>query len=908
MKTNRIRVLVAALVVVAFAVASADPAAAFIRLTRQGTTSVVQAHWNDNELPLKSAVDPTNNDLPAATALAVVQASAQAWTDINTCYFAADVHQWGAPETAPDLEFDGQNSVFFDMAGVNFAPGGQVIAFVRSIVDLADGHTLDADLVFNDRDFYSSTTSPVTPPPAGPPAQSSIDLQSVLTHEYGHYFGLDHTSVGNSTMIPFIISNSTVQRSLELDDRAGLSAVYPESAARGLSPGANDFHATTGRISGTVVSGFNGSAIFGAHVEAINLAAPTTANTISAISGELTVRNGQGDWTIYGLPPGSYAVRIVPLDGRSTIAADANVGGLFNGLDINFEPEFYNGAGEGPNGFDDPPGNFAPVAAIAGTTTGGVAFQTNTYPGRVTIAQYGAIENFVTAGNNSYLAVRFDPPFDPPYTITSIRFPTALLGAGTAAVFPSVSLCPMNPATGGPDLANPLFTQAPYNGSVNGSNTIPINLPVGSAGQTYFWVMQFPARTPPAVPANFPFVRLDITTLDRGLFANMYAVTLAGAPSIIIDRHLVVDMICQMPESEVPIAAARSFGGNRRATQTEFAYSVPPGDVRADGFAMPANSLDHVDLVVRGVVSDFSYAAQGSAGAGTNQFHVSPGPSSTVPLIWSTQAVDKNGNRSLTSNVTITGFNEDADEPNGRVNEPKVLTTPVVNAAKTYSPAGDQDYYEVSGKPGDLIEASATAVGQDGQNNMDLVMLLFDGSGELVAFNDDFSGLNPKVTYAVPPPSGNANSKAARKYRILVTDLPGSALAPTAPPQVRTGQGYQLSANVTTPVALAGRLSREIDPNTLFLENTGPNPANPTAKFLFAVPRSVGAGTNVTMRIYDVSGRMVRTLVDGFRAAGPHMVLWDGTDDRGRGVASGRYFARIQAASWTSTANVTLLK
>ncbi|HEU4723713.1 MAG TPA: matrixin family metalloprotease [Candidatus Eisenbacteria bacterium] len=906
MKTNRFRFIVAALLVVAFAVASADPAAAFIRLGRQAdaVSPVVQAHWLDSDLPLKSAVNSANNDIPPATALATVQACAQSWVDINTCYFTADVHEWGAPETAPDLEFDGQNSVFFDMAGVNFAPGGGVIAFVRSIVNLVDGQTLDADMVFNDRDFYSSVSSPgLTPAPAG---QTSVDLQAVLTHEYGHYFGLDHTSVAGSTMIPFI-SNDISQRTLELDDRAGLSDVYPESAARGLSPGAVDFRATTGVISGTVLNGFNGSAIFGAHVEAINLAIPNAANSISTISGEYTLRNGQGDFSIRGLPPGNYAVRIVPLDGINTTAADANVGGVYNGLDIGYEPEFWNGASESANGFTDPPNSFEPVAVAAGATSGGIAFQTNTYPGRVLIAQHGSFENIVTFRNTGYLAVRFDPPFDPPYTISNVQFPSFTFN-GIPAPFVSAKLCPMNPANGGPDIANAIFSQTPFNGNPNGINTVTLNYAVTDPGKTFFWVMQFPSQATPGFPNNFPFLRMDFTQLERGLFGNSYSVSLAGTPSISIDRNLAVDMTCQVPESEVPIVAPGSFGGNRRATQMEFSYRVPPTNTRADGFSLPANSLERTELVYRGVGADFSYSTKDSAGAGTNTFHYEPLPSSTVPTIWATQAIDKNGNRSLTSNVTIVGFNEDADEPNGRANEAKPLTTPVASRPESYSPAGDQDFYSVQAKPGDMIDASAASVGQDGNNNMDLVMFLFDNNGDLVAANDDFSGLNPRVTYVVPPPSGNSNSKAPRTYKILVSDITSSAFAPTAPPQVRTGQGYVLSANVTTPVSLAGRMGRTIDPNEFYFENSGPNPANPTAKFLYAIPKTVGAGSHVVMRIYDVSGRMIRTLVDGFQSAGPHSVIWDGKSDRGVGVSSGRYFARIQAGSWNSTTNVTILK
>src|SRR2546426_5433635 len=449
MKSNRIRIALAALGAFVFALTLVSPASAFIRLTRQGTTGVVQAHWLESSLPLVSVINPTNADIPSATALSVVQASANTWQDINTSFFTVNpVEYTGAPgQVAPALNAgDGQNSMFFDTAGVNFAVGSGVIAFVRSTIDLTDGHTLDADMVFNDHEFFSSTSSPNLTP--APPGQSSVDLQSVVTHEYGHYFGLDHTSLANATMIPFIIGD-TRQRTLELDDRAGNSTSYPESAARGLSPGAVDFGATTGTISGTVVSGFNGSAIFGAHVEAILISDPSPANAVSAISGELTVRNGQGEYEIHGLPPGDYAVRIVPLDGIHTIASDANVGGIFNGLDINFEVEFWNGAGEGSNGFVDLAADFTPVTASAGANSSGVNFITNTFPGQVDVAQFGQFENIVTFRDTGFLAKRFDLPFTPPYTITKVTFPSFTFNQQVGlpplpATFPSVRLVPLN--------------------------------------------------------------------------------------------------------------------------------------------------------------------------------------------------------------------------------------------------------------------------------------------------------------------------------------------------------------------------------------------------------------------------------------------------------------------------------
>ena len=602
MKSNRIRIALTVLGAVFFALTQVSPASAFIRLTRANATNtgVVQAHWLDSALPLKSVINATNGDLPSATALTVVQASAESWESINTSYFTVDpVEYTGAAGQLPPAlnSTDGQNSVFFDNSNTNFAPGSGVIAFVRSTIDLNDGHTLDADMVYNDREFYSSISSPsLTPPPAGT-GQASVDLQSVITHEYGHYFGLDHTSIANATMIPFIIAD-TRQRSLELDDRTGNAVIYPESAARGLSPGAVDFAATTGTVTGTVVSGYDASAIFGAHVEAFLLSDPSPANEISAISGELTVRNGQGDYKIYGLPPGDYAIAIIPLDGIHTIAADPNVGGIFNGIDINFEPEFWNGAGEGGNGFTDNANDFSPVTVGAGANSPGINFITNTFPGRCEIAQYGQFENFVTFRSPAgFLAKRFDLPFTPPYTINKVSFPTFTFN-GVPATFPSVRLCELNLATGGPNVATPLFQIAPYSGSPNGVNDVAINLTINDPDKVLFWAIEFP-NAPPSFPNNFPFVRMDFTNLERGLFANDMNLSLAGVGGTSIDRNLAISLTAQMGSPEqAPIVPVANLGANRTLTTMDFSFANPP-DKRLDGFPLPAGSINHVNLVRR---------------------------------------------------------------------------------------------------------------------------------------------------------------------------------------------------------------------------------------------------------------------------------------------------------------------
>lgn len=84
-----------------------------------------------------------------------------------------------------------------------------------------------------------------------------------------------------------------------------------------------------------------------------------------------------------------------------------------------------------------------------------------------------------------------------------------------------------------------------------------------------------------------------------------------------------------------------------------------------------------------------------------------------------------------------------------------------------------------------------------------------------------------------------------------------------------------------------------------------PNPFNPRTSVRYAVPATGLVG----LRIYDVAGRLVRTLVDGEpKTAGRHEVEWNGRDDRGVPVAAGVYFARVEAGGTDSSAKMVLLK
>ena len=88
------------------------------------------------------------------------------------------------------------------------------------------------------------------------------------------------------------------------------------------------------------------------------------------------------------------------------------------------------------------------------------------------------------------------------------------------------------------------------------------------------------------------------------------------------------------------------------------------------------------------------------------------------------------------------------------------------------------------------------------------------------------------------------------------------------------------------------------------LVQNAPNPFNPVTKVAYHVPRK----SEVTIRVYAVSGRVVTTLVDGVVEAGRHAAVWNGRNDAGESVGSGIYFCTMEAPDFHDSRKMTLLK
>ena len=108
----------------------------------------------------------------------------------------------------------------------------------------------------------------------------------------------------------------------------------------------------------------------------------------------------------------------------------------------------------------------------------------------------------------------------------------------------------------------------------------------------------------------------------------------------------------------------------------------------------------------------------------------------------------------------------------------------------------------------------------------------------------------------------------------------------------------------TVPDVMTGASEMPV-PMQFTLYQSAPNPFNPSTVITYDVP---AGGGQVTIRIFDVSGRLVKTLVNEHNTVGQKTVRWDGRNDQGEYVATGVFFYRMQAPGYEKTMKMTLLK
>ena len=295
-------------------VAAGTPASAYLHLSVTAFGGVKSITWGRSPVRWFS----TAGSVPGVTATQFQQAANAAFATWEAVPAATVAFQFGGfTSAAPSDDNDGLSVLGFE----SHPEMDRTLAATGFTIDIITGNITESDIFFNTA-FEWSTSG----------AATAFDLQSVATHEIGHFIGLGHSAVGEtemqaggsrrvlgaaSVMFPIAFSRGvTADRDLQPDDVAGVSSLYP----------AGDFAQTTGQIQGRVRLG--GRGVFAAHVEAFNV---RTGDLVGAFS-----LSREGEFLASGLEPGLYVVRVEPLD-------DAATDSFFDdpGIDVNFRAAFY---------------------------------------------------------------------------------------------------------------------------------------------------------------------------------------------------------------------------------------------------------------------------------------------------------------------------------------------------------------------------------------------------------------------------------------------------------------------------------------------------------------------------------------------------------------------------------------
>jgi len=185
----------------------------------------------------------------------------------------------------------------------------------------------------------------------------------------------------------------------------------------------------------------------------------------------------------------------------------------------------------------------------------------------------------------------------------------------------------------------------------------------------------------------------------------------------------------------------------------------------------------------------------------------------------------------------------------------------------------------------------------------------YDGDGNIEPWRHEVDGCLTKLRISLPPVgidsvswqliAADSNNVTLRKayfnYQLI---LYGSERGMHNPK-------FTVDVLIRSRLALVGILpgSGEI-PEKFELTQNYPNPFNPSTKFDFSIPKR----SDVVIKIYDIIGREVKTLLNEKVDAGKYKVDWHSVDNSGSRVSSGVYFYRITAGSYVDTKKMLLVK
>ena len=276
-------------------------------LTKIGN-NVVPSRWNFAGFPVQWNLNPAtgSNIQGSNSAASVIQAVFDTWTSAPN----ANIPITRGADSSVSSEASSPsniNLICFVCMDADFSKDSGTLAVTITTtvtrghsdghggVAAFDGQIIKSDIIFNPNVQFTTD---------GTGSGSTQDLQTVATHEVGHFLGMDHTGVTRAIMFPFAPAS---EHTLSYDDDAGISTLYPKAIP----------DMVVGSIAGTVRMQGNNAAVFGAHVYAGSsssaLPFPTSFNLRKSPISTLSLPDGS--YVIRGVPADSYIITAEPLDG-----------------------------------------------------------------------------------------------------------------------------------------------------------------------------------------------------------------------------------------------------------------------------------------------------------------------------------------------------------------------------------------------------------------------------------------------------------------------------------------------------------------------------------------------------------------------------------------------------------------
>jgi hypothetical protein len=213
--------------------------------------------------------------------------------------------------------------------------------------------------------------------------------------------------------------------------------------------------------------------------------------------------------------------------------------------------------------------------------------------------------------------------------------------------------------------------------------------------------------------------------------------------------------------------------------------------------------------------------------------------------------------------------------------------------------------------PGDTVDT-----GPNQELNFPFIVLAYDSCGQTTVKGWIDIDSNPRlaaveVFKARLDPSGygegevylgSAYPDSTGNWQITVTGVAGgdSLTATTIDVNDNTSE-FSLCEEVLT---VGAGVDRDAARAAELRAMVGPNPSTGAVTIGYSTP----VAGRVSIRVYDVSGRLVRNLIDGYKPKGEYQVIWDGKDDLSRQPASGIYLIRLDCAGSSAATKLALIK